>query len=88
MRSKKAISPLIATVLLIGFTIVLAALIFRWIGPLVTGPQKEITCNYLVTIVCANNVDLGIIDATVDADFNDTIILNAVNEYINKSEVK
>ncbi|MBU1246318.1 MAG: archaellin/type IV pilin N-terminal domain-containing protein [Nanoarchaeota archaeon] len=27
---KRGISPLIATVLLIGFTIVLAALVFRW----------------------------------------------------------
>ena len=64
MRNKKGISPLIATVLLIGFTVVLAALIFRWIGPLVTGPQKDITCNYLVTVACSNKVDLAIISAT------------------------
>ena len=34
MRSKKGISPLIATVLVIGFTIVLAALVIQWGGGL------------------------------------------------------
>ena len=34
ISNKKGISPLIATVLLIGFTIVLAALVFRWGGQL------------------------------------------------------
>ncbi|MBU1246072.1 MAG: LamG-like jellyroll fold domain-containing protein [Nanoarchaeota archaeon] len=38
---KRGISPLIATVLLIGFAIVLAALVFRWGGDFLKGQTEE-----------------------------------------------
>ena len=41
---KKGISPLIATVLLIGFTIVLAAVVMRWGGEFVRETTEETTC--------------------------------------------
>ena len=38
---KRGISPLIATVLIIGFTIVLAAAIFQWGGSLVNKLKQD-----------------------------------------------
>ena len=38
---KRGISPLIATVLIIGFTIVLAAVVIRWGGDFLTGTTEE-----------------------------------------------
>ena len=71
MLNKKGISPLIATVLLIGFTIVLAALVIRWGSELVTGLTKEEQCNNEGLIECTSNVDLIIniadLDTTVGA---------------------
>ncbi len=41
MKDKKGISPLIATVLIIGFTIVLAAVVMQWGGSFVRGLTEE-----------------------------------------------
>ena len=66
MLNKKGISPLIATVLLIGFTIVLAALVIRWGSELFSSQIKTQTCDNEATIICTSDVDLGISTATVD----------------------
>jgi len=68
--NKKGISPLIATVLLIGFTIVLAALVIRWGSELVTGLTKEEQCNNEGLIECTSNVDLIINTADLDSTSN------------------
>ena len=60
MRNKKGISPLIATVLLIGFTIVLAALVIRWGSELFSGQIKSQTCENEATLECTSDVDLEI----------------------------
>ncbi|MBI2110650.1 hypothetical protein HYT51_02625 [Candidatus Woesearchaeota archaeon] len=42
MYHKKAFSPLVATIILIGFTILLAALVFTWSGRLITETEEII----------------------------------------------
>jgi|GEM_PF-1918231 len=64
-RCKKGISPLIATVLIIGFTIVLAALVITWGGDLFKGIQDETgktadlstKCSYLLNGVDIRNAE-------------------------------
>ena len=51
---KKGISPLIATVLLIGFTIVLAAVVMRWGSEFVRETTEETACLSDLSIVCTN----------------------------------
>ena len=58
LRNKKAISPLIATVLLIGFTIVLAALVFQWAGQLFKTTTATTGCESLGRIACTSNMEL------------------------------
>ena len=43
MKNKKAISPLIATVLIIGFTITIAAILMIWGGNLVKERAEKIS---------------------------------------------
>jgi len=54
MKDKKGISPLIATVLIIGFTIVLAALVIQWGGDLFKGFQEETGKSAEVSMACSN----------------------------------
>ncbi len=49
---KKGISPLIATVLLIGFTIVLAAVVMRWGGEFVRETTEETACETELSTSC------------------------------------
>ncbi len=49
---KKGISPLIATVLLIGFTIVLAAVVMRWGGEFVRTTTEETACETDIASAC------------------------------------
>ena len=51
---KKGISPLIATVLLIGFTIVLAAVVMRWGGEFVRETTEETACQADIATACIN----------------------------------
>ena len=68
MINKKGISPLIVTVLLIGFTIVLAALVIRWGSELFSSQIKTQTCDNEATISCTSNVDVKITNAIYDED--------------------
>jgi len=49
---KRGISPLIATVLLIGFTIVLAAVVMRWGGEFVRTTTEQTACETDVATTC------------------------------------
>ena len=57
---KRGISPLIATVLLIGFTIVLAAAIFQWGGSLVEKLKAQSEEKALTKITCVSDVNIDI----------------------------
>jgi flagellin-like protein len=60
LRNKKGISPLIATVLLIGFTIILAALVMRWGRELFVTQTSEVQCESEGQTVCASGVFIEI----------------------------
>jgi flagellin-like protein len=70
MRNKKAISPLIATVLVIGFTIVLAALIIQWGGALFRESTEETGLTAKAQIACSTQVKFDITEVTTTADSN------------------
>ncbi|MFH1210471.1 MAG: archaellin/type IV pilin N-terminal domain-containing protein [archaeon] len=63
MRKKKGISPLIATVLILGFTVALAAIIMVWGQRFTTNMQKQTEETANTQIKCATDVDFKIKDA-------------------------
>jgi len=79
--NKKGISPLIATVLLIGFTIVLAALVIRWGSELVSSLTQEQSCQNEATISCTSDVEFTINTATLNTrpDPGQELTLNLVS---------
>lgn len=54
MTNKKGVSPLIATVLIIGFTILAAVLVINWISDLVTDTTEKTACGYEAGLKCGN----------------------------------
>ncbi len=60
---KKGISPLIATVLIIGFTVVLAVLVINWALPFVRNLQDTTEESSNTQILCAQDVVFSINDA-------------------------
>ena len=54
--SKKGISPLIATVLIIGFTIVLAVLVITWISGTVNDQTSSTDCQVNLQNKCLDSV--------------------------------
>ena len=56
MMKKKGISPLIATVLIIGFVIVLAALVMQWGGGLFKSVQEETGKTSDLKITCSSGL--------------------------------
>ena len=81
---KRGISPLIATVLLIGFTIVLAALVFRWGGQFFNS-QTEQTGEEIEEVMVLIGVDVKILDAkasdpSIGCDSLEILIENKAEE--------
>lgn len=60
--NKKGISPLIATVLIIGFTVALAALIFTWGADFVKKTTEETSSKTTSALKCANELNFEITD--------------------------
>jgi len=85
VMNKKGISPLIATVLLIGFTIVLAALVIRWGSELFSSQIKTQTCDNEATISCTSDVDIDLTQATFNT-VTDTLTVSLVSN--GKKEIK
>lgn len=65
MGKKKGISPLIATVLILGFTVALAAIIMVWGQRFTVGMQKQTEETANTQMVCATDVDFKIKDVCV-----------------------
>lgn len=64
MFRKKGISPLIATVLIIGFTVALAAIIMTWGTTFSKGMQKASEEQANIEMICSNNQQVNfLIDA-------------------------
>jgi len=58
---KRGISPLIATVLLIGFTIVLAALVMKWGSELFRSTTTTQGCASQARLSCASDVEIELL---------------------------
>ena len=63
---EKGITPLIATVLLIGFTVALAAVIITWGGSFVDSMTKRTTATTDVTLKCVTELKFSISKVTCD----------------------
>ena len=60
MGRKRGISPLIATVLILGFTVALAAVIMVWGQRFTTGMQKQTEETATTQMKCATEVDFRV----------------------------
>ncbi|MEK6861177.1 MAG: archaellin/type IV pilin N-terminal domain-containing protein [Nanoarchaeota archaeon] len=60
MRNKKGISPLIATVLLIGFTVALAAVIMTWGLDYIKGTTKKVDETTEAKFKCVNDLSFDV----------------------------
>ena len=67
-KNKKGISPLIATVLIIGFTIVLAALVITWGTKLFKSTVSDTESTSKFTLACTAGLSLEIDPKKVDAN--------------------
>ncbi len=60
---KKAVSPLIATVLIIGFTVALAAVVITWGSRFVQQTQEEVDITSQIGLACSKlDFEIGAID--------------------------
>jgi len=60
MKSKKAISPLIATVLLIGIVVTIALLVWLWYGNVVREQAEKTGLETQAKFICASEVKFSI----------------------------
>ena len=67
-KNKKGISPLIATVLIIGFTIVLAALVITWGTKLFKSTVSETESTSKFNLACTAGLNLELTPKKVDAN--------------------
>ncbi|MBU4502977.1 MAG: hypothetical protein KKA79_10365 [Nanoarchaeota archaeon] len=82
--NKKGISPLIATVLILGFTVALAAIIMTW-GTDFTKRMQESTEETSTTqITCATDVIFDVKSVCFDTDHYNVVISNDGKEDIEK----
>lgn len=72
MRNNKGISPLIATVLLIGFTVALAAIIMTWGTDFIRGTTSDVDKQRQTAMLCTSQLDFQIqVDCTAKKVFID-----------------
>lgn len=72
MKNRKAISPLIATVLLIGFAVALAAIVMTWGGGFIRKTTETTETQAETTLLCAKlNLDVS-----VNCEASEIVIIN------------
>jgi len=71
-NNKKGISPLIATVLIIGFTIVLAALVITWGTKLFKTTVEQTESASKFSFACSTGLKLEVLNAEFDDGTNPT----------------
>ena len=71
---KRGISPLIATVLLIGFTITIAAILMIWGGNLVKERAEKISARTEAQTSCTAKVEIGLNSAKCSTEDNKDIV--------------
>lgn len=83
--NKKAISPLIATVLLIGFAVALAAVVMTWGGGFIRSTTESTEIQAETTLMCATKLNF---DVKADCTNNQLIIDNKGSVGITKLTIK
>lgn len=76
-QNKKGISPLIATVLLIGFSIAIAILIWMWYGNIVNERTAKISAQGNGEIICSSQISYSIKSVCTS---DETIIIKIENK--------
>ena len=85
---KEGISPLIATVLIVGFTVALAVIIFNWLGVFSRDLQEGTTSGADAQLACTQNIDLDIRDANCVSGPLTITIANNANQDIEGFKVR
>ena len=80
-KSKKGISPLIATVLIIGFTVALATVIMTWGTKFTKDIQESTSSSANANMVCAQDVTLTIKNICKDSASGYKIIVSNDGRY-------
>ncbi|MDD5650993.1 MAG: hypothetical protein PHF86_11345 [Candidatus Nanoarchaeia archaeon] len=80
---KKAVSPLIATVLLIGFTVIIAAAIWMWYGRVVTEEYMKQGALTQIQTDCLSEIELQVVGVSVNGDILNIEIKNNGNKIFN-----
>ncbi|MFH1638088.1 MAG: archaellin/type IV pilin N-terminal domain-containing protein [Candidatus Woesearchaeota archaeon] len=86
--NKRGISPLIATVLIIGFTVALAAVILIWGQSFTKGIQSSTEEQTNTALMCANDVKFSITGACYDGDKINITVKNDGNVDIQNFTVR
>ena len=86
--NKKGISPLIATVLIIGFTVALAAVIMTWGQSFTKNIQKQTEETSDVQIKCATDVGYSVKTACIDAATVKVTVSSEATKEIDKFKVR
>lgn len=84
---KKGVSPLIATVLLIGFTVILAASIWFWYGRVVTEQFMKESALSAIQSDCLSDIEIQIISAELSGNTINIEIKNNGNKFFNGVQV-
>lgn len=77
--NKKGISPLIATVLIIGFTVALAAVIMVWGQGFIKGMTEKAEATSTLETICATDVAVDVTNACVTGTTGGTVTLTIAN---------
>jgi len=86
--NKKAIAPLIATVMLIGFVIVMGTLVFNWYSSTISKQQKNVENIFDASIQCSNKVDIKISNVQKNTPNLDFTIENIGQQKIDKFVIR
>ncbi|MDP4012170.1 MAG: hypothetical protein Q8R00_01005 [Candidatus Nanoarchaeia archaeon] len=68
--TKKGVSPLIATVLIIGFTVALAAMVMTWGSGFIKKTTEETEKSTAIALKCASELAFEISEVTCDSSQN------------------
>ena len=80
---KKGIESLVATVLIIGFTIVLAALVMRWTGILFTTTTENTGSQSEIAVTCVSDIKISVQDSCIEGNKVKLLIKNEGGQNIN-----
>jgi flagellin-like protein len=90
LNNKKGISPLIATVLIIGFTIVVAVLVITWISSLTDDTQTQQACTADALNSCTDAIrflSFSAVPGTASGDIDVRASNTGPGEYVVKAIV-